>query len=295
VVYDKNSASEKICSTPYCYLYGSSARPAKIDGEITYGEYAIETAYVGGSASYDMALLRANTADVLAINENVKAVTFAKDYKVGETAIAIGNPEGEGISVTKGIVSVDSELISLAVDGTSRDYRSMRMDTSIYGGNSGGGLFNAYGELIGLVNAKSTENDNMTYAIPLPRVLACAQNLMANRASKKLQTLTFGVTTKAQNSKYVYDSTKGYGSISEQVAVQEVAQNSLAESMGLQAGDILTSLWINETEYPLTRYYQLSEYRLYIQTGDRVKFTYLRDDEQKETNSITATTLSAID
>ena len=295
VVYDQDSTGDKICATPYCYLYGNTGAPKKTNGEVTYGEYAIATAYVGGSISHDMALLRANTEDVLAINENVKAVTFASDYKVGETAIAIGNPDGDGISVTKGIVSVDSEMISLDLDGTVRSYRSMRMDTSVYGGNSGGGLFNANGELIGLVNAKSTENDNMTYAIPLQRVQACADNLLKNQASKTIQTVTFGMTTTAQNSKYVYDTDKGYGSISEEVLVTEVKANSVAETIGLQAGDILTGLTINQTNYALTRFYQLGEYKLYIQIGDTVTITYLRGGQEYVTNELRVSVLGAIE
>ena len=277
VVYDNKAVGDKICQTPYCYLYGSEDRPSKqSDGTVDYGDYAIQTTYVGGSASYDLALLRASTARVKEINENVSAVTFASDYKVGETAIAIGNPAGYGISVTKGIVSVDSENISLSVDGTERTYRSVRMDTSIYGGNSGGGLFNAQGQLIGLVNAKSTKNDNMCYAIPLSRVKAAADNLYRNVAKKGVYALTFGITTAAQNSKYTYDPQSGYGRVTEETLILEVEENSIAQSMGLQVGDILKKLTVNEQEYTLTRYFELSEYRLYIKDGDSVTLTYER-------------------
>lgn len=295
VVYDKASTDEKICANPYVYLYGSASGPSKTDDKVEYGEYAIETTYVGGSISYDMALLRADKADVLAINENVKEITLAQDYKVGETAIAIGNPKGHGISVTKGIVSVDSENIKLDMDGTTRSYRSMRMDTSVYGGNSGGGLFNANGELIGLVNAKSSENDNMTYAIPLERVRACAENLFRNQADKKLKTVVFGFSMTAQNSKYTYDNAKGYGKITEETIVSKVDEDSVADKIGLQEGDILTKLTIGEKEYPLTRAYQFTEYRLYIKTGDSVFITYERDGQTYTTEELIVSALDEID
>lgn len=298
VVHDTKAVDEKICETPYCYLYGSEDRPSKqSDDTVDYGDCAIETTYVGGSASYDLALLRASTARVKEINENVSAVKLASDYKVGETAIAIGNPAGYGISVTKGIVSVDSENISLSIDGTERTYRSMRMDTSIYGGNSGGGLFNAQGELIGLVNAKSTTNDNMCYAIPLSRVKAAADNLYRNISKKGVYALTFGITTAAQNSKYTYDPQTGYGRITEETLIVEVEENSVAKSIGLQAGDILKKLTVNEQEYTLTRYFELSEYRLYIQAGNEVTLTYERNGEEYTTARLTVTepALSQID
>ncbi len=297
VVYDTKATGEKLCQTPYCYLYGSEDRPSKADdGTVDYGNYAIQTTYVGGSASYDVALLQARTEEVKAINEKVSAVMFAKDYKVGETAIAIGNPAGYGISVTKGIVSVDSEIISLSVDGTQRNYRSVRMDTSIYGGNSGGGLFNSQGELIGLVNAKSTKNDNMCYAIPLSRVKAAADNLYKNIEKKGVYALTFGISTAAQNSKYTYDPQSGYGKITEETLIVEVEENSIAQGMGLQVGDVLTKLTVNNEEYTLTRYFELSEYRLYIKEGDEVTLTYERNGEEHTTTQlrVTAPALSQI-
>ena len=298
VVHDSDAVGEKICQTPYCYLYGSQGKPSQdSDGTVDYGDYAIETTYVGGSVSYDLAILRASTARVKEINENVSAVTFASDYKVGETAIAIGNPAGYGISVTKGIVSVDSENISLAIDGTERIYRSMRMDTSIYGGNSGGGLFNAQGQLIGLVNAKSTNNDNMCYAIPLSRVKAVADNLYRNMDKKGVYALTFGFSTAAQNSKYTYDPQTGYGKITEETLIVEVEENSLAQSIGLQAGDILKKLTFGGKDYTLTRYFELAEYRLYIQAGDRVTLTYERGGQEctTATLNVNANALSQIE
>ena len=73
---------------------------------------------------------------------------------VGERVNAIGNAAGGGISVTEGILSVDSEIISVKDDDIVQSYRVMRVDAAINSGNSGGGLFDSSGELIGIVNAK---------------------------------------------------------------------------------------------------------------------------------------------
>ena len=101
---------------------------------------------------------------------------------VGESAIAIGNPEGNGFSTSLGIVSVDSEYIEMTgADGvTNVEFRVMRIDTAVNGGNSGGGLFNSKGELIGIVNAKiqSTTVENIAYAIPSNLAAAVADNII---------------------------------------------------------------------------------------------------------------------
>lgn len=177
-----NENGQHIARAIYCYLYGSESdfeRKGTNGNYATYdyGDYAIECEYVGGSLTKDIALVRAKTADVTAIRSDIREVTFADGYSVGETAIAVGNAEGEGISVTEGIVSVASEDINLNIDGTTRSYRSMRIDSAIYGGNSGGGLFNAQGELIGITNAGDEEDQNINYAVPLEIVRGVADNI----------------------------------------------------------------------------------------------------------------------
>ena len=89
---------------------------------------------------------------------------------VGSSAIAIGNAQGLGISSTSGVVSVDSEYITMtAADGkTAVAFRVMRVDTAINSGNSGGGMYDDNGNLIGIVNAKIVYDgvENIGYAIP---------------------------------------------------------------------------------------------------------------------------------
>jgi serine protease Do len=99
-----------------------------------------------------------------------------------DTVIAIGNAEGEGFSATKGVVSVNSEQLTL--DGpdqrTDITVRVIRIDAAINKGNSGGGLFDEQGRLIGIVNAKKTGDkvDNIAYAIPINLAKALADNVI---------------------------------------------------------------------------------------------------------------------
>ena len=119
VVYDSNSNTDNhISDKIYIYLYGLESEA-----------YAIPATYVGGSANYDIAVLRVDKNDILldAIETGAAtAVTVANSDELtpGMTTIAIGNPSSSdadlgGISVTKGIVSVDSEYITMsAIDNS---------------------------------------------------------------------------------------------------------------------------------------------------------------------------------
>ncbi len=280
----------------YGYLYGSESSPvlSSYDSDnyavYDYGDYAIELEYIGGSVTSDIAVLRAETDDILAVNPQAKAVTPADGYHVGETAVAIGNPEDYGISVTKGIISVADEYISLNIDGTTRSYRSLRIDTALYEGNSGGGLFNAAGELIGITNAGNSSDENINYAIPLEIVTGTADNIIDNFEAgddgKCAYKITLGISVDTSNARYVYDSATGYGEICEDVAVTQVEDGSIAQSLGLQAGDVLTAITVNGTEHEILRSFDISDLILTLREGDALQATVVRDGEEITLSSV---------
>lgn len=289
----------------YCYLYGSEDAPVKktkgkdIYGNVIYetdengcivydyGSYGVACEYIGGTVEKDLAVLRAKTADLKKINPDIKPVTLADDYYVGETAIAIGNPEDEGISVTKGIVSVDNEYINLKIDGTQRAYRSIRMDTALYGGNSGGGLFNAEGKLIGICNAGDTADQNINYAIPLDIVNGVVENILYYFNDKSFENgayvFTLGITVDAVNSRYIYNPEVGYGKIKEDVKIDAVSAGSIAAKLGLASGDVLKSFVVNGKERQISRTFHISDLILTMRPGDTVSVKYERNGQTKTT------------
>lgn len=259
---------------------------------LDFGDYGIQCEYIGGAIAYDLAIIRAKTTDVTNINENVKAVTFAEDYYVGQTAIAIGNPNGDGISVTEGIVSVDNEFISLAIDGTSRSYRSIRIDTALYHGNSGGGLFNANGQLIGIANAGNVTDQNINFAIPIQIVKGVTENIMlhyndGDDSTNGVYKITLGITVTAQNSKYTYDVENGYGKITEEIVVSEITSGGIARKIGLKSGDVLTAIIINGVQYELDRYFDIADHILYLTKDASFSFVYEQNGSEKTTSSYT--------
>lgn len=285
VVYDAyiNTANH-ISDDIKIYLYGLEAT-----------KYAIPATYVGGSMTYDIAILKVEDSKVLMESEAVAvSVASSDEVSVLDTAIAIGNPDLRGISATVGYVNVDSEEISLnmTVSGISVavNIRVMRTDAAVNGGNSGGGLFNIYGELIGIVNAKrAVDNidddiDNIGYAIPSDLVRAVADNIIAHcsdTSNENLFKATLGISTAAFECDVDYDTETGDIIKSDSVMVSAVTEGSAADGK-LESGDVLKSLSINGKEYKLTRYYHASEALLDARLGDTVVITVLRGTEEIE-------------
>lgn len=298
-----NSANgnTKIAQKIYCYLYGSESAPQAggTSGSYTiytYDSYAVPCEYVGGSIANDIAIVRAKTSDMTAINASYRVAEFADSYHVGQTAIAIGNPEGEGISASEGIVSVADEYISLAIDGTARTYRAMRIDTAIYQGNSGGGLFDTSGNLIGITNAGDGEDQSINFAVPLEIAKGVTDNILyyygdGSNGSVAAQKPTLGVNVTSSNSHYLYDDSLGYGEIVETITVTSVVTNSIALKMGLKQGDVLRGITVSDgttsTEWTLNRNFDISDALLTARAGYTITITYMRGEEEQTTNAYT--------
>ncbi len=298
VVHSDKAVDSEISTKMHLYLYGSESKPtahrdsAGVITEITYDEYAVPCEYIGGAITADVAMVRAETAKVRAINENICEVAFADDYFVGQTAFTIGNPLGGGISVTEGIVSVKDDRISLAIDETERVYRSIRMDTALYGGNSGGGLFNANGELIGLSNAGRTDVENINFAVPLPIVKGVAYNVWSHYTDNNDETLgvykiKLGLSSSSENMRYVYDKTKGSGEIVEDILVAEIADGSIVQTLGLQVGDKLTAITVGGEVFALARSFHISDALFYATSGKKISVSYERNGEKYTTAEYT--------
>ncbi len=295
VVYSSTSILDnKISRMIYAYQYGKDVVVTETSSNDAYdaptkqlGGEGIECEYIGGSMNYDIAVLRVSTSALKEINPDAKAVTVADGYSLADTAIAIGNPEGDGISVTSGVISVESEYYTMvgADEETVITFRGIRIDTAVNGGNSGGGLFNIKGELIGIVNSKlvyssdGTPIDNIAHALPYDNVVKVADNIIDNYKKNsasgnsdpvKVTKLTLGLSATTENSQTIYDYISGEITITEDTVVTSFSSNSLAQSRGMQVGDIITSVQINETEYEITRYFQLNDLMLTVRENDQV-------------------------
>ena len=272
VVYDKNEGISKEISV---YLYG---------GE--YSEAEINATYVGGSLNYDIAVLYVEDSEIIK-NSCAAAVDVADSDNifVGQTAIAIGNAEGYGLSASSGVISVDSEYIDMIAPDeiTQVSFRVMRIDTAVNHGNSGGGLFNAQGKLIGIVNAKIIDEhvENIGYAIPSTLVVAVANNIIDNCFEKDcsaLQRCLLGITIRTETSSAIYDDSTGLVRIVESIGVVEVSKGSIAYGI-VEADDILVSATLNGITKEITRQFHVIDLMINARPGDTMYLTVKRGEE----------------
>lgn len=186
---------------------------------------------VGSDQQSDIALLKIDatglTPAVLGNSDSVQ---------VGAVVIAVGNPMGTlGGTVTDGIVSALNRDIS--VEGN--EMTLMQTSAAISPGNSGGGLFNTNGELIGIVNAKYSDEDaeGLGFAIPVNTMKTVVQDLLENgyvtgRPALGITVITVGDVQTAMQ----------YGVSSLGVYVNSVDEGSGAEAAGMKAGDRIVSI-----------------------------------------------------
>ncbi len=298
VVYEHESNSDNHVSDKiYIYLYGMESE-----------DYAIPATYVGGSSKYDLAVLRVEANEILQAayaTGTAAPVTVADSDTVapGMTTIAIGNPAADelgGLSVTSGIVSVDSEYITMtAGDGSGEvSFRVIRTDAPVNPGNSGGGMYSDRGELIGIVNAKIADSDieNIGYALPSNVVRAVADNIIDYCYDTDCESVMrglLGITIQTTGYSTAYDAESGLLVRCEEISVYEVTAGGLGENI-LKADDVVKSITIGEKIIPVTRQHHLIDAMLDVRVGDTVTLSIVRDgQEMTVSTTITEDCLSA--
>jgi len=287
VVYNVDSdAEDKISDDIKVYLFGQeySQYYPKLD-------YSIPATYVGGSMYYDIAVLRISGSEALKTSSaTVAEFANSDDLAVLQTVIAIGNPEGEGISATVGAVNVDSESITmLAVDEeTAVTMRVIRIDAAVNSGNSGGGLFDEKGRVVGIVNAKnqSSEIDNIAYAIPSNIAKNVADNIIyydnMNPENDSAYRVVMGIEVTIADRWSEYDTETGKVHKVESVSVASVNAGSIAEGK-FQAGDIINSITVKTGETTattkVTRTFNVFDTMLTARPGSTVTVNITRGTE----------------
>ncbi len=266
VVYNENStATDGISKKINLYLYGMENMTSE---EKTY---AIPATYVGGSMNYDIAVLKVTASEVL-MKSNARAADVADSDSVTilDTAIAVGNPGGGGLSATVGTINVDSENIQIQFGANTVKLRVMRTDAAVNSGNSGGGLFNDSGELIGIVNAKSssTSVDNIGYAIPSNVAQAIADNAI-HYSDGTIKRCMLGITVGVKKYSTDYDLETGKIRRLEEVVITEFSKDSAAAEY-LEVGYVINSITVDGVKHEVTRIFHVVDSMLYARVGSAV-------------------------
>ncbi len=226
-----------------------------------------EAKLVGTDEKTDVALLKIEASGLTAASFGDSAT-----LRVGETAIAIGNPLGQlGGTVTAGIISALDRAIK--IDG--RTMNLMQTDAAINPGNSGGGLFNDRAELIGIVAAKSSgvEIEGLGFAIPVNDVKTVIEQLISYGYVKGRVDL--GMSFMDANYLSTGSSYVVFGNWNTGAYVETVTAGSNAEKAGFRAGDRIVA--IDDTKVSSSE--QITQIMEQYQVGDTVTFTVSRNGQ----------------
>ena len=197
-----------------------------------YDGKSYDAVLIGYDESSDIAVLKIDAEGLTPV-----VLGDSDNLNVGDSVVAIGNPLGElTFSLTSGAVSALNREITLS---NSVTMNLIQTDCAINSGNSGGALFNLYGEVIGITNAKYSGSgsgasiDNIGFAIPINHVRGIVESIIENGYVAKPY---IGVTVSD-----VSEETMGYG-LPAGAAVRAVSEDSPAEKAGLQVNDIITAV-----------------------------------------------------
>lgn len=203
----------------------------------TYGGASYNAKIVGYDEGNDLAVLKIEATGLSPV-----VLGSSEKLNVGDTVLAIGNPLGElTFSLTTGVVSALNREVTFS-GGTVMDL--LQTDCAINSGNSGGALFNLYGEVVGITNAKYSGSsstgasiDNIAFAIPIDSVRAIVESIIEKGYYAK-PVIGVSVTDVDENSRQL--------GIPAGAWVKEVTAGGAAEAAGIQANDVITA--INGTE-----------------------------------------------
>ena len=202
---------------------------------VSIGDKDYPATLVGEDTTSDIAVVKVDATGL-----TPATVGDSDNLKVGESVMAVGNPLGElGGTVTSGIVSALNRSVTIQGTSSTNTMSLIQMDASVSPGNSGGGLFNMNGELIGLVNAKSSSSDaeGLGFAIPINDAIKVAQDLLENGyvSGRPYMGITYLAVTDAQTAAQL--NVNAYG-----VYVVDVVQGGPADKAGLKTGDRIVSI-----------------------------------------------------
>ena len=245
----------------------------------------------GTDSTKDVAVVAVKLKDIPSdVLKNIKKATLGDSDKVnvGEGVIAIGNALGYGQSVTTGIISAKDRKVQLE----NQTMTLLQTDAAINGGNSGGALLNASGEVIGINVAKysssgSSSNasvEGMGFAIPISSVKDIISNLETKETRTKVSEDERGYL--GISGFDVDEQTSQAYSIPQGIQVQSVVKGGPAENAGIAASDVITK-FDGQDVSSMTSLQSMLEY---YKKGEQVKVTIeYRDGREYKTKDVTVT------
>ena len=238
---------------------------AKVEVALAGSKEWISAKIVGYDKITDLAVIKIE-------KDGLEAAEFgsSSSLKVGDIAVAIGNPLGNDFAgtVTSGVISALDRTIT--TDG--RTYKLIQTDAAINSGNSGGALANSKGEVIGINTVKvvATGVEGIGFAIPSDEAVPIIKELIENKKVSRPNIGIYGINVTEDISK-AYNLTIG-------IYVNEVIKDSPAEKAGFKKGDII----IKADGQEIKTMDELNTLKYKHKVGDTFKVTVLRDNKEIE-------------
>ncbi|MBQ1329041.1 MAG: trypsin-like peptidase domain-containing protein [Mogibacterium sp.] len=214
-------------ATNYHVIQGAN----KVEVTLHNGE-SYPARIVGSDPTNDIAVIKIDAKDL-----TTATIGDSSTVDVGDLAVAIGNPLGQlGGTATTGIISALDR--TLDVEGTTLTL--LQTDAAINGGNSGGGLFNSKGELIGIVESKASAVgvEGLAFALPINNVSGIINDLIENGGSTQAAAGTPAVGIVI--SEVSEDNAQYYGLESAGVYIAQITGEN-ARNAGFQEMDRIVS------------------------------------------------------
>lgn len=233
-----------------------------------YNDESYEAKLVGVDGISDLALLKIEA-------QGLSAAVFGdtSGIAVGDEVAAIGNPLGEDFrsTLTNGIISA----IDRGLNYNGRTMSLLQTNTAINQGNSGGALFNMYGQVVGITNMKMmsyySSIEGIGFAIPSTTVKTVVDSLAAYGEVRGRPSI--GITVGA-----IPEDVHSYYDIPQGLYISGVQKGSDAEAKGVQVGDILTAV----NGQPVSTTDQVAEIKDALSVGDTLHLSLWRDGENLE-------------
>ena len=259
------------------------------DGYILTNYHVIEDAYTGGyeitvrfsdESGYELTEYSAQVIgfdrnnDVAVIKIDASGLSAATlgssdELRVGDTVYAVGNPLGElHYSMSDGMVSATDRVITTE-EGTANMFQ---LTAAVNEGNSGGPVYNAYGQVVGIVTARPNDEgaEGIGFAIPIDDAVRIADSVINNGNEPEGDPAYLGVTPKD-----VSDSAMEYYNWPRGAFVYYVEPGSAADKAGIKEGDIITSV----DGYDILNGNDLADEMTFHSAGETVTITVYRSGE----------------
>lgn len=267
----------------------------KVGGDI---DLSSPISLVGGDNASDVAVLRLYVSDETVANNIIKAKIMSDEYslKLGESVFAIGNSEGShGGWVSAGVVADTGTVEQINAIGKMN---LIGISLDIYPGNSGGGLFNLYGEMVGITNSGKTiegadgssSSVGINYAIPLK---VSDDKVKDTGFANVVRQLIATYVQSSKNYGYVKGRTDIYwfnlGLLNGRPAISSVVAGSQADGV-VKSGDVIVGFMVNNGDYvEVTSYYDISDALYGLNLNDKITIKFARSTGYGKTTTFSRT------